>query len=342
MLRRLLLLWSLLLLLGLYTPITAQEAPSGPVDIRFMTVEANPILVPGEKGAWDTVSVRFPNVVFHDGTYHMFYGTFQNFNSPVSIGYAQSADGIHWAKSDKNPILKGDGTGFDAFGVTRPIATVIDDGTWVIYYSGIPKTGAVFGTDIGRATAPSPTGPWTREDEPVLQVGGQGEWDARFIFPDSVVLIENKFRLYYSSGFMVGMATSNDGIRWIKYNDPQTQSAYSQSDPVLPKSPSTTWDSAIAWGSSIQRTKAGWEMFYYGTNNAQGGPTVDIGYAFSQDGIRWAKYEHNPVVNLANRQAFFPSFVLKDDGAYLLYYAVTTGSTYTEFHLATGTITWKK
>src|SRR5215813_10192550 len=78
----------------------AQSGTETPTSLtfKFQPVDNNPILQPGAAGAWDAVSVRFPQVVFYKGKYYLFYGTFQTMTDPVSIGFAQSSDGIHWTK----------------------------------------------------------------------------------------------------------------------------------------------------------------------------------------------------------------------------------------------------
>src|SRR5664279_1813528 len=75
--------------------------------LQFTPITDNPVLVPGASGAWDAVSVRFPQIVFQDGTYYLFYGTFQSSTKPVSVGYATSQDGDHWTKFASNPVLSG-------------------------------------------------------------------------------------------------------------------------------------------------------------------------------------------------------------------------------------------
>src|SRR5689334_17276861 len=129
---------------GLSLAQSATESPNS-LNMNFKQVGNDPILEPGPAGEWDAVSVRFPEVVYDKGTYYLFYGTFQTMTDPVSIGLAESNDGIHWTKLDKNPILKGSGEGFDAFGVTRPVVMVEADGTWILYYNGIPAPNMVFG-----------------------------------------------------------------------------------------------------------------------------------------------------------------------------------------------------
>src|SRR5713226_7031327 len=90
--------------------VTLAQSPTQAASVltfNFKMADNNPILQPGSSGQWDAVSVRFPDVILYKGTYYLFYSTFQTPTTPVSIGYAQSNDGLHWTKFDGNPILKG-------------------------------------------------------------------------------------------------------------------------------------------------------------------------------------------------------------------------------------------
>ncbi len=64
----------------------------------------NPVLSPGDDGNWDFDQACYPQVVFHDNTYHMWYagGRFLQWD----FGYATSTDGSSWIKSDANPVLQ--------------------------------------------------------------------------------------------------------------------------------------------------------------------------------------------------------------------------------------------
>ena len=65
-----------------------------------------PVLSPGEDGAWDTNWVHQPRVVQTPDGWVMFYrGTKGAQNLAMGLGIATSEDGIHWEKSAQNPIL---------------------------------------------------------------------------------------------------------------------------------------------------------------------------------------------------------------------------------------------
>ena len=100
----------------------------------FSSVQSAPVIPHGTEGQWDSDVILFPYVLQHEGQYHIFYEATAG-RDPVigkrivAIGYASSEDGINWSKFDLNPILEGDGSGFDAQVVGRPVVSVEDDGT---------------------------------------------------------------------------------------------------------------------------------------------------------------------------------------------------------------------
>lgn len=74
------------------------------------------------------------------------------------------------------------------------------------------------GDSIGVATAPSPTGPWTFQDELLLTPDPEG-WDSYTLWAPSVVRTEQGYFMYYSGlgpppewDRVIGLATSPDGL----------------------------------------------------------------------------------------------------------------------------------
>jgi predicted GH43/DUF377 family glycosyl hydrolase len=67
----------------------------------------NPILKPGP-AFYDGGYIKSPNVVFHNGSYTMWYkgrSTFSNSSLVVGIDVATSPDGLHWTKYPGNPVM---------------------------------------------------------------------------------------------------------------------------------------------------------------------------------------------------------------------------------------------
>lgn len=279
------------------SPMRTPTAAPGASGDGFVVYDGNPVLSIGEPGSWDSGAVFNAQVVLHQGQYHMFYNGADAEEGRVAIGHAASDDGRLFTKDSSNPILEGDERGFDAIQVSDGVA-LVEDGTWVLYYNASAGPGP--GRAIGRATAASPTGPWSRRMEPVLRSGEFGAWDGGFITSQSVIRTEEGYVMYYIGGpgqagqpARIGRAMSPDGLIWTKYDDPDTvEPPFAESDPVLQTGPSDSWDSQSIWGCSVLRTGDGWEMFYA----ASRANVVQVGYATSTDGIEWTRHEENPVL----------------------------------------------
>lgn len=301
---------SLLLLASLILLLSACNPGNSPSPLKFTGCGNIPILAPGEPGTWDEVLVFLPCVVKQNDTFHLFY-TGMNKSGVMAIGLATSPDGFHFTKYGGNPVFTHSDKGFDAYKVSWSVVLKMSSG-WVMYYTGNEIVQYGPGPFIGRATATEPTGPWIRSETPVLTHGSGGEWDSEFIIPCSILTLEDStYMMYYSGGaefaiqndFYTGMATSEDGISWKKFNDPATnEHPFAESDPVLMTGGFKDWDGMIAWGGPVFKVPGGFEMYYAGgTRPGQSiaeDQTGGFGYATSPDGIHWKKYRRNPVFTI--------------------------------------------
>jgi len=270
---------------------------------KFTGYKNNPVLSPGEPGSWDDLSVSVPQIIWHENVFYLFYMGYGT-SVRMAVGLATSNDGVYFTKFAGNPVLAPDDKGFDAF-TTGPGRVLIDDSMWVMYYNGQELAGFSPGKSVGRATASVPTGPWKRNETPVLSSGSKGEWDAGFIIPCSVLkLNDGSYRMYFLGGieitawkdFYIGLATSGDGIKWKKYNDPATsQHPFADSDPVLKNGNKGSWDEAYIWIADVTNSPEGFRTYYTGAGSKAYDEEIAIGYAESKDGIRWEKYPRNPV-----------------------------------------------
>ena len=218
----------------------------------------------------------------------------------MAVGLATSSDGYNYSKFEGNPLLAPDNSGFDAYTV-GPGVILKEDSTWVMYYNGQELAGYAPGASVGRATAKQLTGPWMRRNSPVIISGKKGEWDDGFILPCSVMRLEDgSYRMYYTCGreiagfddFYIGMAVSQDGITWKKYNDPSTaHHPFAESDPVFMLGEEDAWDGKSVWMANVRIHGNGFRMYYAGSK----GNGEAIGFAESSDGIHWQRYRGNPV-----------------------------------------------
>jgi len=316
--------------------LTGCKQVNSPSPLKFKAYDNNPILAPGKPGSWDELMVIGPQVYRHDSLFYLFYTASNNIGK-AAVGLAISKDGFHFEKYDGNPILAADGIGFDAYLVADAILLQLDTG-WVMYFGAGELARYGPGQSIGRATASGITGPWAKDEKPILMSGSIGEWDAGFIFPGSIVkLNDGSYRMYYTGGgdfygeiiSHTGMATSEDGITWKKYNDPATgQHPFLESDPVLPAGNKNEWDSHGNWMAFVYNNPTGFYMYYTGTTFIRGIEKSSIGFASSRDGTHWTRYQDNPVYSVKddpflvkiNRTIIEGSWLVFHDTVCYMYY----------------------
>jgi hypothetical protein len=138
-----------------------------------------------------------------------------------------------------------------------------------------------YGDGIHYATSPDGI-TWTKyAHNPVMEeTQGLGKPTALF---------DGIYKLWYSvwDGIhsRVCYATSNDGIAWQRYDIDNDGS----SDPVLDVGPTGAWDERDATDPVVIFDGTQYRMWYGGHNASN---TIRIGYATSDDGIEWAKYDN--------------------------------------------------
>ncbi|HEY3473769.1 MAG TPA: hypothetical protein VGK56_04115 [Anaerolineales bacterium] len=315
----------------------------------FHFYEGNPVLQQSNNTDWDNQFVDPGGMVYHNGMFHMFYNGINGFPAPVGVGYATSEDGFHWTRQTDEPVLSADALNNTNFPGTNLFVTstlVEPDGTWVLYFYTLGAGGFTGPGEIGRATAPAPTGPWTIDPDPVLSPGPDGAWDETQVSGPNVLKVEDRYLMYYDglgngNASRIGMAMSADGVHWEKYDDPATNDpAFAESDPVLTES-AEGWDSRRVIDPNVIQTADGFEMIYLATSGSGKFAPGEFafGAATSPDGIQWTKSARNPV--LTNRdhsrwlQAYLASLVYVE-GIYFLYFdLVSTGRGGTNVYLAT-------
>jgi hypothetical protein len=321
---------------------------TAPANELFQFYAQNPVLPPGSDPTWDNIYIDPGATFFYQDQFHMFFNGINGFPRPVGVGYATSKDGYHWTRQVTKPVLsalsldpKGEFHGQNLF-VTSGL--VLNDGTWVLYYFTLNGNTFSGPGDIGRATAPTPTGPWTLDSGPVLEPGPAGAWDDLQVSNPNVLKTLDGYVMYYDgmgSRSMIGMATSPDGIHWSKYDDSSPKDkAFIESDPVLMSSEGS-WDGGRVMDPNVVQTDQGYVMIYFSTDgsNKFGNGLYAAGYATSADGIHWSKGKENPVLSNQNhpdwRQTFLMTLVHQGDTYFLYFDFVATGKTGTSVYLTT-------
>jgi|GEM_PF-54685 len=262
-------------------------------------------------------------IIFHDDKFHMFSNFFASWPGKTVNYYHTSPDGIEWTRVLEDPIFTVDDVPIEGRGALILSGLVQPDGTWVLYYHTFTSSNSA--GYIGRATAPEPTGPWTFDDDPVLSPGNSGEWDDLQVMRVNVLPIEDGYVMYYAGvnadGSQIGMATSDDGIIWEKYDNPDTTDApFAESDPIM--KPTVGWEGTSLGRPEVVQTDDGWVMLYEGGRNGS-----QTGLAVSEDGIHFSRYAQNPILTTdqtVGNHPFFQGALFHQDDTY--YYLIESGN----------------
>lgn len=289
--------------------------------------------------AWESVFMDPGGVLRSDDTWYMFYNGIDDWPSEVHVGLATSSDGITWERTSDQWVFTGAGVDWVPVTMFVSSAIVLDDGTWALYFYTVESPGTPTGNEIGMATAPGPEGPWTALPGPVLTLGPEGAWDDNGVTNPSVMRVDGGYWMYYDGNRgdlasegdrSIGLATSDDGYTWTKYDDPATSDgAFAVSDPVMIVGDDGAWDAGRVFDPGVVITDDGFVMTYFTHVPDQRNARVDyqIGVARSDDGINWVKDRDNPVLSSTRWgfQGIYLSTLVHADGRYLLFFDVARG-----------------
>lgn len=327
-------------------PGGASDDPTTTTVIQTTTTEPEPaspfvgsdavVLGPNGDGWNDNFVVPGP-VIEDDGVLYMFY-VGHTFTSPNlergRVGVATSADGLDWAVLNPDPLFDGSDLDWTDAAVYPSSGMVMDDGTWVLWFSTVPRGFSLRAGKIGRATAPGPDGPWTLDPDPILGPGGEGTWYEKGVGHPSVVFVDGEYRMYFdghvddldsTADRAISFMTSDDAVAWELYDDPETDGIYEGSDPVFFPGEEGSWDAARVMTPTVIALDDQWLMTYMSTwrRTDRPGFLPDLGYATSSDGISWQRADTNPLLDNTGAVSFITSTIAADhDGAVYLYYDI--------------------
>ena len=317
-------------------------------------VQPGLVLGPGPKGWWDSERVSSPQVLHEpNGTWKMwYYGRDATFDRMINLpsgrcGMAVSKDGIVWERV-RGPLTMG-----AVFEPVPPTEDRFDNGHvgisdiyfdnglyWMWYFGGDQtvinlaapggSTLKAKGVIMRPGCAISRDGlNWTRLEGPYrgafLDHGGPDDWDTLFCsWPRVLKDDDSSYKMYYHTfnpakgGFLVGMAISEDGLRWEKMGQ------------ILSPGKPGSFDEGGLSCRHVLKIDGQYVMFYEGIN-ASG--YYCIGLALSDDGFKWRKDEAGeqlggPVFRHAPKGSGrwdakavgTPYVVPMPDGSYRMYY----------------------
>lgn len=231
------------------------------------------------------------------------------------IYHAESEDGLTWAMQEDNPVLnpskeQGDWFLFDSEhvgvgdvlvpGENAQSLIITQQGVFFMYvFGGNADTVLVEGTEIAGSkleigVAISQDGVhWSRVegDSPygsIVEAGAANEFDRLFCgWPTVVEDGIKSFKMYYhtydavSKKFVIGLATSTNGIKWVKRG------------PVFTGGGSGAFDEKGITRRSVLKMRDGSYRMWYEGISATG--VHSIGMATSPDGIKWQRVSDEPI-----------------------------------------------
>ncbi len=251
--------------------------------------EANPVLDIGPRDAFDDAHLGCLTVLQRGKTFYMWYEGSREHDphgKPWKLGLATSEDGIHWSRSNENPI-PGVTAGNKTVNVSRPVAMIGD-----LFYAWSPTEEKARG-DFGFGFATLATSRNGTQWEKCLSSP---------VFPrrqdPSIRKIGDRFFMWYTSRrwsrgqkhIQIGLATSQPGVNnldKVKWTDSPT-------NPVLSIGKPGDFDSVHLAYPRVLRIGGTFYMWYLGADKSR----FRLGLATSSDGIHWTKSPANPVLNV--------------------------------------------
>lgn len=213
-----------------------------------------------------------------------------------------------WKKYNNNPVLP--------YGADPTV--IFDEGIYKMWFAYGMEDSLGVKVVIGYATSPDGI-EWTAYHEnPVLDVGEPGTWNARACDTPSVIKDSSGYKLYFtgtvqlgSDSMAIGCAFSDDGTHWSVVPEP-----------ILTPGHSTSWDGRWIESPSVIYNNGRYEMWYTGMSKQWQG---QVGHATSTDGVEWHKEPKNPVLRTGatgSGESFLAGVctVIKNSPVYEMYY----------------------
>ncbi len=163
------------------------------------------VLAPGPRGSWDERGVADPYVIRVSDQLYMYY-LGEDRARRQRLGVARSADGVRWQRLRSNPVLElGEAGSFDENGLGEP-AVFTSYGRYWMLYTGRDRSEY---RRIGQAWSLDGV-TWQRLPAGTVLAGNQA-WNSKVVCDPSVLIEENRIRVWFGGGDMAHPAENVHG-----------------------------------------------------------------------------------------------------------------------------------
>ena len=277
----------------------------------------NPVMTPLE-GAWDSWILETSDAFKEGDTYYLYYHAAGEVSYQLGVATAKHPLGPFERFGDAPVLTLGPEGSWDDSMVACAMILKEAEGRWLMWYSGYGSGEETSLWSVGLATAPGPTGPWTKhEGNPIVRDFG---------YVGGVVKVDGEYRLYVAhpigstgpdySPMSLATATSPEGP-WKKHAE----------NPVLREGAEGEWDHGGFSEAEVLYADGLHHMFYGGATLME--PRIrtreSVGYAFSADGVHFTRSPFNPVADLddvPNASAFAEVHAIHEPPFVFLYHTL--------------------
>jgi predicted GH43/DUF377 family glycosyl hydrolase len=254
------------------------DGRAGQVNPRF-EVRPEPVLGPGQAGAFDSVDALNPSIVRRGDLYYCLYSGFDG--KTWHTGLATSPDGVEWTRHGR--VLSPDPATWEGSYIAANGAALTHASDIFYWYQAgdPPRIGFARSSDGGRT--------WRKNAAPVLEGGPRGSWDERAVADPYAFVAGGRLYIAYlgedrARRQRLGLARSRDGVVWEKL----------RSNPVLEPGAVAAFDENGLGEPAVWTSHGRWWMLYTGRDRAE---HRRLGLAFSSDGVRWSRYSESAVLS---------------------------------------------
>jgi beta-1,2-mannobiose phosphorylase / 1,2-beta-oligomannan phosphorylase len=182
--------------------------------VSWIRQSAKPVLS-AEMG-WEKTGVMCPHVLFDEaaGVFKMWYSGGEQFE-PDAIGYATSADGVNWKKSEVNPVFRPEARSRWEKSRVTGMHVMREDDVYYGFYIGFAENFEK--SCIGLACSKDGVTNWERfRGNPIIRPGKSVAWDDCNVYKPFVVRRGGKWMLWYNASRrsdraeQIGLATCDD------------------------------------------------------------------------------------------------------------------------------------